>query len=209
MPLSVLFFLQNLRFSGFHTQTFTNSQMRAKFGVEESINERLFHARTVDCRRNCSVAMNFTATIWRTRGDRQAVTGRRMDYCHITQTMQSIGSQSARDVPYSNAVPTKRSSSVLGRIACTAQMRPVATDVVYSVVCVLGTRVRRAKRINRSWVGLAQSCPCVHLVWPDPTQPISWLTQPSRKVAHHFGTLYPLSVHSAEIRTIVGCEHVC
>jgi len=27
---------------------------------------------------------------------------------------------------------------------------------------------------------LSQNCPRVHLVWPDPTQPISWLTHPTR-----------------------------
>jgi len=30
------------------------------------------------------------------------------------------------------------------------------------------------------YIGLVgQSCPWVHFVWPDPTQPISWLTQPN------------------------------
>jgi len=33
----------------------------------------------------------------------------------------------------------------------------------------------------------AQSCPRVHFVWPNPTQPISWLTQPNPLQLEKFG----------------------
>jgi len=32
-----------------------------------------------------------------------------------------------------------------------------------------------------------QTCPLVHFVWPDPTQPISWLTQPNPIQVEKFG----------------------
>jgi len=34
-------------------------------------------------------------------------------------------------------------------------------------------------KVCASTVQLMQNCPRVHFVWPDPTQPISWLTQPN------------------------------
>jgi len=45
-----------------------------------------------------------------------------------------------------------------------------------------------------------QSCPWVHFVWPDPTQPISWLTQPitSGKIWTH-----PSTTNNGEYRLVV------
>jgi len=42
----------------------------------------------------------------------------------------------------------------------------------------------------RSSATVDQSCPWVHCVWPDPTQPISWLTQPNPLQVEIFGP-YP------------------
>jgi len=47
---------------------------------------------------------------------------------------------------------------------------------------------------------LHQSCPWVHFVWPDPTQPISWLTQPN-STHYKWKKLDPTRPNSLQLTT--------
>jgi len=67
--------------------------------------------------------------------------------------------------------------------------RKLATVVRGTELIVLATLVRRPTRqfIMQRVLRDAVSCPWVHFVWPDPTQPSSWLTQPNPLHVEKFG----------------------